>query len=278
VWRYEIQHVGAQTRWLRAADPGHRWIVVYLEAEGLAWPAWRRRVTNSSERIVAMVDRLSSMFLPGAGGPPAGSVVLSGHSGGGSWIIGYVNGVRDIPDRIGRIAFLDANYAYDPAQGHAGTFVRWLGGATNRFLTVLAYDDARALLDGKPFVSAAGGTWGRSHLMLTNLMEHVAFEQRVWDQGWCGEERNAEKVAKGASGANGPGVAGVAPGTLRLHQALGGRLQLWLRENPERKILHTVQVERNGFIHALVAGTEREGRGYRYLGPRAYDRWILPPP
>jgi hypothetical protein len=47
-----------------------------------------------------------------------------------------------------------------------------------------------------------------------------------------------------------------------------------LKENPERKILHTVQVERNGFIHALVTGTPNENRGYEYYGERAYARWI----
>ena len=39
-------------------------------------------------------------------------IVLSGHSGGGSFIFGYLNSVATIPDQIERIAFLDANYAY----------------------------------------------------------------------------------------------------------------------------------------------------------------------
>ena len=50
------------------------------------------------------------------------------------------------------------------------------------------------------------------------------------------------------------------------------------KDNPDRKILHTVQVERNGFIHSLVCGTTNENRGYEYFvgGTFTYDRWIQP--
>ena len=47
-----------------------------------------------------------------------------------------------------------------------------------------------------------------------------------------------------------------------------------LKENPEKKIYHTVQVERNGFIQAILSGTPDEGKGYEYLGGRAYTNWI----
>ena len=56
--------------------------------------------------------------------------------------------------------------------------------------------------------------------------------------------------------------------------ALDGRVQFLLKENPEKKIFHTVQVERNGFIHGMVSGTTNEGKGYVYFGPRAYTNWI----
>jgi hypothetical protein len=39
-------------------------------------------------------------------------------------------------------------------------------------------------------------------------------------------------------------------------------------------VLHTRLVELNGFIHALLAGTERAGQGYGYLGARAYGDLI----
>ena len=58
------------------------------------------------------------------------------------------------------------------------------------------------------------------------------------------------------------------------YSALDGRIQFFLKENPERKIFHTVQVERNGFIHAMLSGTTNENKGYKYFGERAYDKWI----
>ena len=51
-------------------------------------------------------------------------------------------------------------------------------------------------------------------------------------------------------------------------------MQFILKENPDRKIFHTVQVERNGFIHSILSGTADEGKGYEYFGPRAYAQWI----
>jgi hypothetical protein len=108
---------------------------------------------------------------------------------------------------------------------------------------VLAYNDAAALLDGKPFVSAAGGTWGKSHEMLRDLAADLTFVAKV-DQG------------------------------LERHSALAGRVQFLLKQNPDHKVLHTVQVERNGFIHALLSGTPRQDQGYEYFGPRAYAKMI----
>src|SRR5262249_10838148 len=111
------------------------------------------------------------------------------------------------------------------------------------YLVVLAYNDARALLDGRPFVSESGGTWGRSRLMLRDLEESLAFTREGADD-------------------------------LERCRALGGRVTFLLKENPERKVLHTLQVERNGLIESLLAGTALEEVGYTYLGGRAYDRFI----
>jgi hypothetical protein len=56
--------------------------------------------------------------------------------------------------------------------------------------------------------------------------------------------------------------------------ALRGRVTFLREENPERKVLHTVQVEKNGFIESLLAGTKLEGVDYTYFGERAYTRFI----
>ena len=116
--------------------------------------------------------------------------------------------------------------------------------STSHYLCVLAYNDAVALLNGKPFVSAADGTWGKSHEMQRDLAQDFQFTTRT----------NAE---------------------FQTFSALDGRVQFILKENPERQIFHTVQVERNGFIHCIVSGTTNEAKGYEYFGPRAYSPWIL---
>jgi poly(3-hydroxybutyrate) depolymerase len=204
----------------------------------LSWPSWRRKQTNDAAVIHGIVETLTRRFTD----HPV-RLVLTGHSGGGSFTFGFLNALERLPDDLERIAFLDSNYAYDSARGHADKLARWLKASDKHFLTVLAYDDANALLDGKPFVSATGGTWGRSHLMRTNLAAHFEFT-------------HAE--VEGFQNAF----------------ALERRVQFLLKENPARKVFHTVQVERNGFIHAMLAGTPLESRGYEYFGPRAYEAWI----
>ena len=60
------------------------------------------------------------------------------------------------------------------------------------------------------------------------------------------------------------------------HQALDGRVKFFMKENPTKAVLHTRQVEWNGFIHAMLTGTEWEGKGYEYMKGRAYSDLIAP--
>ena len=210
-------------------------VVAYLEAGTKSWPAWRK--THDDSAIARLLEDVRGIF--------AGrklEVVLTGHSGGGSLTFGYLNAVEKIPDGVVRIAFLDSNYAYDKPL-HAEKLRRWLADSNEHRLCVLAYHDSVALLNGKTFVSKQGGTWGRSRAMLEDLGAQFKFTSRTNDG-------------------------------LESFTTASGRIQFLLKENPERKILHTVQVERNGFIHALVSGTADENRGYEYLGGRAYTGWI----
>ena len=147
------------------------------------------------------------------------------------------------PQAAERIAFLDSNYAYDSTKGHADRLATWLRGGTNRVLAVLAYHDSIALLNGKTFVSKAGGTWGRGHAMVQDLGEWFALA-KAEDAEW-----------ENFSG-------------------LEGRVRFLLRKNPKKEILHTRQVEWNGFIHAMAVNTAMEDVGYRYFGPRAYEKWV----
>jgi hypothetical protein len=169
--------------------------------------------------------------------------MLSGHSGGGSLLFGFLNGVDSIPVNISRIAFLDADYGYDDSLHHGDKLAEWLRRDSGHALTVLAYNDNIALYNGKPFVSATGGTWYRTKKMLQRLQQDFLF--------------TVDSL-----------------GGIERYRALGGRITIWLKENPERVIYHTVQVGKNGFIESVCAGTAYEGSGYTYLGERAYTSFI----
>jgi hypothetical protein len=234
-WHFDIQQIGAQTRFLREAIRDRAVVVAYLENDLRSWPAWRKK--HGDAGIPAILDVVRARF-----DGPRTRIVLDGHSGGGSLIFGYLNGVAAIPAEVERIAFLDSNYAYETAL-HRDKLTAWLKASDRNYLFVAAYDDASALLDGKPFVTAAGGTWGKSHLMLADLQELFPF------------------------------TADVRPGIRRL-ASLDGRIKFFLKENPEKKILHTVQVERNGFIQSILSGTGLEEVGYTYFGDRAYARFL----
>jgi hypothetical protein len=235
-WHFDIQHLAAQTRWLRRHDASVNLVVACLQTDERSWVAWRRKYADAPVRIMAVVDALRARF-------PGARLVLTGHSAGGTLTFGYCDAVDEIPSDIERIAFLDSNYAYDAAKGHATKLAHWLAAAADRRLCVLAYEDFVALLDGKTFVSEAGGTWGRSQAMLRDLGAIMPFAR---------------------ADTNG----------LQRHAALAGRVQFFLKENPEKAILHTRQVELNGFIHAMLVGTPAENAGYVYLGARVYSDLI----
>jgi hypothetical protein len=235
-WHFNIQHIGAQTRWLRARESGTNLVVAYLQTEQRSFVLWKRAHPDHPQRVVAIVAALREKF-------PSAKLVLTGHSAGGSFTFSYLDGVERIADDVERIAFLDSNYAYETEKGHASKLAEWLAASATRRLSVLAYEDHVALLGGKTLVSEQGGTWGRSQAMLRDFAEN-----------WTWARSDA--------------------GGLQRHTALGGRVEFLLKENPEKAVLHTRQVELNGFIHAMLAGTEAAGKGYVYLGARAYGEWI----
>ena len=234
-WHFNIQHIGAQTRFLRAQLTNETIVVAYLENSLKSWPVWRKQFGDKA--ILEIVEKVCDRFEAFAP-----RIVLSSHSGGGSFIFGYLNSVEKIPDDVERIAFLDSNYGYETAL-HRDKLATWLKSSEKHFLTVLAYHDDIALLNGKTFVSAVGGTWGKSHLMKKDFEPLFPFSEKT----------SAE---------------------FETHSTLNGRLQFLLKENPEKKIFHTVQVEKNGFIHCMLAGTALESQGYKYFGDAAYPKWI----
>lgn len=235
-WHYDIQHIAAQTRYLRRQPGGNNLVVAYLECRPKSWPAWKRAAEDRRAIIPALIDSLRSLF------PEFDTrVTLSGHSGGGSFVNGYIEQVEAIPAWIERIAFLDSNYGYNDEIG--GKLAAWLQRSEQNRLCVLAYNDSIALYNGKPFVSPTGGTWYRSKMMARFLEEPLNLTR----------SETADFI--------------------EFHSP-ASQVEIILKKNPERKIFHTVQVERNGFIHSMTSGTAQEGQGYQYFGERVYDAFI----
>jgi hypothetical protein len=235
-WHYDIQHIGAQTRFLREKITDYNLVVVYLEADQKSWPAWNSTYPDHAEIIKSLVEYLKSCFKN-----YQPFVVLTGHSGGGRFIFSFMDAFTDIPDYVERICFLDSDYGYENSYGDQ--LIHWLNGSDQRFLSVLAYNDSVALYNGEPIVSPTGGTWYRSRMMQKYLAGTYTFATTEDDE-------------------------------FIRHEALNGRIKILLKKNPEQKILHTVQVELNGFIHTMVTGTSLEEDGYTYYGPRSYSDLI----
>jgi hypothetical protein len=238
-WRYEIQHIGAQTRALRAWGLTQA-IVVYLEAEGKSWPTWRRTrgYDSANARIVVMVDSIVGAI----GRPKDLSITLTGHSGGGSLMFGFIEGQRTIPDWIERIAFLDANYNFDAAQ-HGEKLASWLRRDPRHTLVALAYDDREIMLDGKKVVSDSGGTWRATDRMLAFL--RPAF----------------------------PVTAETLGEFLRYRAP---QIEILRHPNPKNRILHTEMIgEMNGYMHAVLTRRPAYERQASVLKPqRAYAPWV----
>jgi hypothetical protein len=158
-WHYNIQHIGAQTRFLRGVIKNQTVVVVYLEARQKSWPLWNRNASKGPQKIKSIVDDISAMFCPW--NP---KVVLNGHSGGGRFIFSYLEAIGEIPETVKRIAFLDSDYGYEDTI-HGPSLVKWLKSGKDKFLCTLAYNDSVVVYNGKPLVSPTGGTWYRSWMM-----------------------------------------------------------------------------------------------------------------
>lgn len=242
-WHYDIQHVAAQIRRLREVNERENIVLAVTQAPKLSWPAFRQGNALAGRIIQSVVDE-AAKDLP----RPAPAMVLSGHSGGGSFIFGYINAVDAIPDSVKRIAFLDANYSYDDAAGHGEKLLAWLSKDAARRLVVIAYDDREITLDGKKVVGPTGGTFRATGRMLKFLKTKGEVAEKPEDP-------------------------------FTHYTARDGQIQFFVHGNPENKILHTALVgEMNGLLHALTLGTPEESKWGTFGGPRAYEKWIAAKP
>jgi len=235
-WHFDIQHIRAQTKFIRKELKDKHFVVIYLENNYKSWPAWKQRHADFKQLIPHLIDSLTALIKG-----KRKEIYLNGHSGGGSFIFGYLAAFDKIPSYVKRISFLDSDYGYDSS--YYTKFRDWLSAVKGSALNVFAYNDSVALLNGKSFVSATGGTWYRSRLFLHHLQKDFSFEKERDD-------------------------------SLIVYRSVKGNIQFFFKTNPERKIFHTVQVELNGFIHSILCGTRYDSRRYKYYEGRAYAELI----
>ncbi len=243
-WHFDIQHIGAQTRFLRGILKNQTVVVAYFENSKKSWPAWNAGTPDYKEQVAGMVSDVTEIF---AAWKP--QIALNGHSGGGRFIFSYLDAFDEIPKDVVRISFLDSNYGWEDAV-YGPKLVRWLKSGKDKYMCALAYNDSVVVYNGKPLVSPTGGTWYRTRMMQKYLSGSFRFRKEDND-------------------------------SLLWYRALKGRTEIILKTNPDKKIFHTVQVERNGFIHSMLSGTVLEEKDYFYFGSRAYsdfisDRVIIP--
>ncbi|MEJ7692530.1 hypothetical protein [Daejeonella sp.] len=236
-WHYDIQHIAAQTRYLRNKLDDFNIITVYLATKQKSWPAWKKAYPDYPVLIQSLFGAVNARF---ASLNPM--ITLNSHSGGGSFIFGYLDGVTDIPLNIDRFAFIDSDYGYEEKYGHQ--LANWLKADKGRHLNVLAYNDSVVVYNGNPLVSPTGGTWYRSKLMQANLAKEFKFKSRTDTSFMCFE-------------------------------ALSGRIQFILKQNPKALIFHTHQVGLNGFIFSNLSGTKEMNRThFTYFGDQVYKQFI----
>lgn len=237
-WHFDIQHIAAQTRYVRNLDKRNTYIVAYVMADQKSWPAWKKNTPDSVYIIKQIIDSITKNF---ARYHP--KIILNGHSGGGSFIFGFLDAVKAIPNNIERIAFLDSDYGYEETR-HKNKLINWLQQSKANKLLVLAYNDSVVIYNGKPLVSPTGGTWYKSHLMQRNLSEAFQFNTTT-DTAFI------------------------------VHQSLKGHIRFVLKENPDGLIYHTEQVARNGFILSLLSATKFDTKKhFSYFGQRVYESFI----
>lgn len=235
-WHFDIQHIRAQTAFIRNTLKRRNVVVVYWENSYRSWPSWKQKHPEFRQLIPHMADSVFHLF-PGK----TVSLYLNGHSGGGSFIFGYLAGVGKIPSSVKRISFIDSNYGYDST--YYPILRDWLKENKKSVLTLFAYNDSVALYNGKRVVSDTGGTWYRGHKMQRDLSRDFRFSRNLTD-------------------------------SFEMYTSPDVRINFYFKYNLNQGIYHTRQVEFNGFIHSVFCGTRFNSLGYRYYKGRAYEQYI----
>ena len=240
---YTTQHIGAQARFIRAQAPAYNLVTVYLETSQQDWNTWRTSTTNADNIIKQCTESILQLFED-----YNPYIVLSGHGAGGNYVFGFIDAAAEIPAYVKRISFIDSNYEWDNSR-HGQKLATWLAASTDNYLSVICYNDSVALSGGQPVVSATEGTWHCARMMKNQLKTNLPY---AWTETGEGDE-NAEFVT---------------------YTADNSRIQFLLKTNPSKTVLHTTLVEKNGYIQAILSGTDKENVNYTFWGDKAYETHI----
>jgi hypothetical protein len=240
-WHFDIQHVATQVRRLRGITPGENIVLACAEADGLSWPAWKKKYADGPARVRKVVDAVRG-WVPGDV-----RVDLAGHSGGGSFLFGLIDSGDAIPGFVEHLVFLDANYSYADADKHGDKLLAWLQADRSHRLVVIAYDDRNITLDGKPVIGPDGGTFRATERMRTRFARDIVLTESTADD-------------------------------ITTRTGLDGRLALIVHANPKNRILHTALVgEMNGLLRGLADPDAKPAWG-NFGEPRVYTKWVQPAP
>ncbi len=243
-FRYDIQHIDAQTRFIRNTAKEYNFVTVYMQAAMRSWSTWRKGEPGKAQRDRMVVDMLEYVLEIFKDYNP--HIELNSHSGGGNFIWAVMEACDEIPDYVKKISFIDSDYNWENEK-YGPKLLAWLEKSEDNSLFVTGYGDYRARLDGKQFVSKQGGTWTRTKRMRKYLVENLK------DTKWT--RRHGCNVV--------------------YYTARDRKIQIYAIRNWERKIYHTVFVELNGYIQSVFIGTEHEGQGYTFMGERAYGEYVM---
>lgn len=211
-FRFGIQHVLAQTRFVRTLNNQETIVLAVVQAPRLSWPAFRGANDQAGAKIPELVETLQKLVN-------ADTITLSGHSGGGAFLLEYIQRQPKIPDHVQRLLFLDANYSWDNTL-HRDKVDRWLNLESQRHLISIAYDDREITLNGRKVIGPDGGTWRATERMKAGF---AAVRSLIDD---------------------------TAEPFLRTHDDTN-QVMLLRHPNPENRILHTSLV---GDMNGLIAG------------------------
>ncbi len=235
-WHFDIQHIGAQTRKLRQANPNENIVVAYVQGPRKSMSDWLKNNNNGKDVLDPMLDDIKKRV-----GAPNATINLSSHSNGGSMIRAIVENNAQIPDSINRLSFLDSINQFS-ALKYGAKVLKWLKKSPMHHLSLVSYDDRNALLKGQPF-PGRGSSYARTMEMIQYLKENGVTLNSETKNGYT------------------------------LYTGLNNQINIVILNNPQNRILHTETVRRNGFIFAETAGTPLQDAA-PFNGPIAYQNLI----